>query len=76
MAERITWEEMKTRYPGEWLMITDYDLDQSGRLKTGIVSSHSRNKTDIYSRPADTKTIAFRYTGESDFSGLRCHAGH
>lgn len=75
MGEKITWEEMKTKYPDEWLLIEDYDLDESGHLKNGIVKSHSRNKTEIYRESVHTKNIAFRYTGESDFSGLRCHAG-
>ena len=64
---------MKKRYPDEWLMIEDYDLDESGHLRKGIVAHHSRSKNELYSEPVSAKTVAFRYTGESNFQGLRCH---
>jgi len=70
MGEKLTWNEMKNRYPDEWLLIIDFDLDDTGHLKSGIVKRHSKNKKDIYSGPVQTKSVAFRYTGESNFSGL------
>lgn len=74
MATRMTWEEMKRIYTDQWLLIVDYDLDENGHLKIGVVERHSKNKNDIYEPAVSNKSIAFRYTGESNFSGLRSHA--
>jgi len=70
MGEKLTWNEMKNRYPDEWLLIIEIDLDETGHLKSGIVKCHSKSKKDIYDEPVQTKSIAFRYIGESNFSGL------
>jgi len=76
MAKKLTWSEMKKQYPDEWLLIIDFELDESGHLKSGLVERHSKKKSDIYKSPAPNKSVAFRYTGESNFSGLRSHACH
>ena len=70
----MTWEEMKRFFPDEWLLIRDFDLDASGHLVAGIVERHSPNKNDVYRLPDKQQPAAFRYTGESTFSGLRSHA--
>lgn len=76
MGKKITWAEMKKQYPGEWLMIEDYDLDASGHLEKGIVTHHSNSKTALYNSLTRSRTVAFRYTGESDFQGLRSHGSN
>ena len=73
--KKISWEEMKNEYPDEWLLITDFDLDASGHILAGVVDRHSTQKDLVYRSPALKKPAAFRYTGESNFSGLRSHAG-
>ena len=73
--KKISWEEMKNEYPKEWLLITDFDLDASGHILAGVVDRHSKQKDVVYRLPALNKPAAFRYTGESNFSGLRRHAG-
>ena len=74
MGKKITWREMKKRYPDEWLLIVDFELDNSGHLLAGVVNRHSKEKDDVYRPPALNRPSAFRYTGESDFAGLRSHA--
>jgi hypothetical protein len=39
-----------------------------------VVERHSSKKDDVYQLPALNKATAFRYTGESAFSGLNNHA--
>ena len=75
MAKKITWDEMKKVYPDEWLLITDFDLDKGGHVLAGVVNRHSKEKDNVYRLPALNEPTAFRYTGESRFSGLRSHAG-
>ena len=71
----MTWEEMKKAYPDEWLLIVDWEDDQSGHLTSGVVERHSKEKDDVFSPPAPDKDCAFKYTGESTFpGGLRSYA--
>ncbi len=65
---------MKQEYPDEWLLISDIERDQFGALRSGIVERHSRDKEEVYRKPSLDKPTAFRFTGESTFSGLRSHA--
>jgi hypothetical protein len=75
MGQRMTWEEMKKAYPDEWLLITDYETDACGCVRTGVVEKHSSDKDEVYQLPAIDKNCAFRYTGESRFpGGWRAHA--
>jgi len=74
MRKRMTWEDMKKKYPDEWLLIVDFESDNSGHIIAGIVERHSKEKDDVYRLPALNRSTAFRYTGESDFAGLRSHA--
>ena len=78
MEQKITWEEMKKVYPDEWLLVVDFDVDDSGHLLAGVVERHSKEMEEICYPPALSKPTAFRYTGESTFAGLRGHAqnGH
>ena len=66
---------MKAKFPNEWLLITDFDLNKSGHVIAGVVNRHSKKKDDVYRLPALDKPTAFRFTGESTFGGLRSHAG-
>lgn len=75
MAQKMTWEEMKRMYPDEWLLITDYELDEIGEVKVGFVQRHSKSDKEVFRLPSIGKDCAFRYTGESKFpGGLRAHA--
>jgi hypothetical protein len=76
MNQRMTWEEMKKAYPDEWLLITDYETDESGHVIAGVVERHSSDKDEVYRRPALNKDTAFKYTGISTFRGWRSHAEH
>lgn len=76
MGQKMTWEEMKKAYPDEWLLVTDYETDQFGQVKVGIVERHSKKMADLANPPVIDRNTAFRYTGESTFAGLRSHAKH
>ena len=73
MPKKMTWEEMKNKFPDEWLLITDFDIDESGHVTAGIVKRHSKEKDDVYRLPALDESTAFRYTGKSSFRGLKSH---
>ncbi len=69
MSKKMTWDEMKKAFPDEWLLIVDYETDESGHVIAGIVERHSKDKDEVYRLPAINKSSAFKYTGESTFPG-------
>lgn len=72
--EKLSWDEMKQRFPDEWLVIIDFDTDESGHLLSGVVERHSTDMYEIVKPTSLGKPTAFRYTGESTFRGLRSYA--
>ena len=74
MKNKMTWNEIKNKFPDEWLLIIDYEVDESGHIIVGVVDRHSKEKDEVYSLPPLNKSTAFRYTGKSTFGGLRSHA--
>ena len=74
MKEKLSWQEMKRRYPNEWLVIVDYETDEAGRVIAGVVERHSPNMEEAALPPAVGRDTAFYCTGESTFRGLRSHA--
>ncbi|ETR66877.1 MAG: hypothetical protein OMM_12234 [Candidatus Magnetoglobus multicellularis str. Araruama] len=74
MNKKLSWKEMIKIYPDEWLLIVDFEVDNSGRITNGTVERHSKDKNDVYKLPTLNKSSAFRYTGKSTFAGLRSHA--
>jgi hypothetical protein len=73
-SEKLTWEDMQERYPNEWLVIVDYETDETGRFLCGVVKRHSADMDEAAMPPMVGTRTAFRYTGESTFRGLRSHA--
>jgi hypothetical protein len=69
MNKKLTWDEMKSIFPDEWLLITDFELDQSGHLISGVIVRHSVDKDEVNRLPSLEKPFAFKYTGESTFPG-------
>ena len=72
----MTWAEMKEKYPDEWLVIIDFDLDNFGKVDAGVVKYHSKKKDIAVNLAIIDQDTAFRYTGEPTFAGLRSHATH
>ena len=66
MSEVLSYEEIKKRYPDEWLLIAEPVLDDEDNIVSGQVVAHSRNRDEVYRAiltvPGDH--IAIEYTGE------------
>ena len=78
MSQKMKWEEMKEKFPNEWLMVVNFSLDKYGEVQEGEVIRHSSKKEEVYLPPPPSyKEIVFSYTGESTFEvGFRFHANH
>lgn len=75
--KKMSWYEMKRLFPEEWLLIVDFEVDNSGAIISGVVERHSKSKDDVYRLPQVRKNSAFKYTGESTFpGGWRVHVEH
>jgi hypothetical protein len=44
----ITKEQMKAKYPNQWLLITDYELDASTSLRKGRVVARGKGREEIH----------------------------
>ena len=66
MKAVLTFQEMKTKYPGEWLLIGDPEVDASLHAKSGKVLAHSRSRDEIYRKLAHVagKRVSIEYVGE------------
>lgn len=67
MDKKLTWEEIKTKYDGEWVELVDFEWDETEPdPQTGRVRVHSKDKKEfhkmILDRP-DCET-AIVYVGE------------
>ncbi len=44
----LTTEQMKARFPAQWLLITDYKLAALTSLRKGRVVAHSKDRGEIH----------------------------
>lgn len=65
MEETWSIEEIKSRYAGEWLLISYTELDDQMNVVRGQVLAHSPDRDEIYRRllSIGNKTVAVEYAG-------------
>lgn len=57
-------EKIKKRFPKEWLLIADYEVDKVDRLLRGRVIAHSKKRDEIYQKQMKIKgPLAIEYSG-------------
>lgn len=63
----MTLNEIKNRYPHEWVLVEYQQLDDQFSIKEGHVLAHSASKETVYEALAKTygKNVAIEYTGSS-----------
>ena len=77
LQTKLSWNKMKNKFPDEWLLIVDYEVDENGHILSGVVARHSAEKDEVFALPALDQSSVFKYTGESTFpGGWRAHAKH
>ncbi|MBI4860598.1 MAG: hypothetical protein HY815_10095 [Candidatus Riflebacteria bacterium] len=47
MAEKLTWDEIKKRYPDEYVVLVDTAVDDSTTVVEGTVMAHGKNKHEM-----------------------------
>ena len=44
----LTREKIKVKYPNQWLLLEDFELDESTSLRRGRVIAHSKDRNEIH----------------------------
>jgi hypothetical protein len=63
--EKLSWDEMKRRFPNEFVAIVDPEHDAEDQLTGGTVVGHGKNKHELldFLGTLGAKHIACRWTG-------------
>ncbi len=63
--ERLSFEEMKSRYAPDWVLIGDPETDEYQRVVAGTVLYHSSNREEVYQKAIELRPrhSAFRFLG-------------
>ena len=67
MAEKLTWDEIKRRYPDEYVVMVDIDVDRSTTtLIGGTVVNHGKDKAEMikYLGELNPRNGACSWTGK------------
>jgi len=59
MDEILTREEIEKRYPNEWVMIEDPEVDEHNEVLGGKVISHHPDRATAYQALAKSKAKSF-----------------
>ncbi len=72
MAEILSFEEMKKRYYGEWLLIAHTEMDEDMNVIRGEVLAHSSDRDEVYRAISsrEGRSVAIEYVGDipSDYA--------
>lgn len=62
----MTLEEIKQRYPDQWVLIEFTELDEELKVVKGKVIAHAPSREEIYKKlvELESERIAIEFTGE------------
>ncbi len=65
MDEILTLAEIHERFPSEWILIADPELDDQLRVVRGRVVCHSKDRDEVYRKAVELRlpNSAFEFTG-------------
>jgi hypothetical protein len=65
MADKLSWDEIKRRYPDEWVVLVDYSVEGVD-VAEGAVVAHSKSRDDVYDSLKETRPrdCAVLYAGK------------
>jgi hypothetical protein len=66
MDETLTFDEIKSRYAPDWVLIGDLDTDETLEIRSGRVLFHSPDREAVYEKAIELRPgrFACRYLGE------------
>ena len=65
MADVLSMDEIKLRYPNQWVLIGDPDTNNAQAVLRGTVLWHSTDRDEVYNKAIELrpKHVAFCFTG-------------
>jgi hypothetical protein len=66
MNEVLPWEEIERRYPDEWVLLADPELDEASEVRAGRVLLHAADGDFVHERARELRlpASALLFTGE------------
>jgi hypothetical protein len=66
MKEILRYEEMKARFPDEWILVGDPQTDDSLQVLSGEVLWHSKDRDELYRKAIELgpRSSAVLYFGQ------------
>lgn len=66
MEEAQLLKEILTQYDSEWVLLADPVVDKQGRVVSGVVKAHSKDRDEVYRKAVELKlkSSATLYTGK------------
>lgn len=63
MKERLTWDEIKRRYPDQWVALVDVEWPNMGEISSGVVYAHDPDHGSLLEKQKHLKSAAILWTG-------------
>jgi hypothetical protein len=66
MTSTMTWQEIVSSYPDEWVLILEPDTGPDLKVRSGVVAYHGKDRKEAYrmARESGAKRVAVLYLGE------------
>ena len=63
MQERMTWTEIKEKYPEQWIGLADIDWDNGATIQSAVVKYIGKSSTELLKIKFDNEPeLVVRYT--------------
>ena len=64
MDERLSWEEIKKRFPNEWVCLVDVDRPNMGHVVSGVVYAHDPQHNVLLEKQKHLEFAGIHWTGK------------
>ena len=68
VEEHLSWEQIRKKYPDEWVVLIDLDADElTHEVFGGVVFDHGKDRKNVYARikkPLAGKSRSVLFTGD------------
>jgi hypothetical protein len=66
MSQVMTWQEINSAYPDEWVLIVEPDTGPDLKVRSGVVAYHGQDRNEAYRKAKESgaKRVAILYLGD------------
>ena len=62
MDQRLTWEQIETQYPDQWVGLTDIDREDGANVRSAVVRYTGMSSADLLRLQIKDRSIHATYT--------------